>query len=244
MTGQSWSVSILTGNNFKKDNAGIMISFSRANRQIYSYLALRRTVGWIGILLPFVLMGGSHFLFGEEVPLFDISMYYYSGMRDVFVGAMCAVGLFLLFYRGYDRWDNLAADVAGICAFVIAWFPATKTGPQDWAGQIHFGAAGAFFAVLALFSLFLFTRGEKDPTPRKIQRNVIYIVCGTILLLAALGMFVYFLFLQKQFPHTRFVFWAETLALVSFGVSWLTKGGSLLPDKTAFVTLQGDTGIV
>lgn len=165
MTGQSWSVSILTGNNFKKDNAGIMISFSRANRQIYSYLALRRTVGWIGILLPFVLMGGSHFLFGEEVPLFDISMYYYSGMRDVFVGAMCAVGLFLLFYRGYDRWDNLAADVAGICAFVIAWFPATKTGPQDWAGQIHFGAAGVFFAVLALFSLFLFTRGKRSHAP-------------------------------------------------------------------------------
>lgn len=169
-------------------------------------------------------------------------MYYYSGMRDVFVGAMCAVGLFLLFYRGYDRWDNLAADVAGICAFVIAWFPATKTGPQDWAGQIHFRAAGVFFAVLALFSLFLFTWG-KDPTPRKIQRNVIYIVCGTILLLAALGMFVYFLFCRNS---------SLIPALSSGPKPWpwypwrfvADQGGSLLPDKTAFVTLQGDTGIV
>jgi hypothetical protein len=199
--------------------------------QIYSYLALRNTVGWIGILLPFVLMGGSYFIFGEEIPLFDISMYYYSGMRDVFVGAMCAVGLFLFFYRGYNRWDNLAGDVAGFCALLIAWFPTSKMGPQDWAGQIHFGAAGVFFGVLAIFSLFLFTRTGDAPTRRKIQRNLIYITCGIILLVASLGMLIYFLFLQKRFPHTRFVFWAETTALVAFGISWLTKGGTLLPDK-------------
>jgi hypothetical protein len=27
------------------------------------------------------------------------------------------------------------------------------------------------------------------------------------------------------------VFWAETVTLVAFGVSWLTKGGTLYPDK-------------
>jgi hypothetical protein len=27
------------------------------------------------------------------------------------------------------------------------------------------------------------------------------------------------------------VFWAETLALVAFGISWLTKGGGILPDR-------------
>ncbi len=208
-----------------------MISTSHATGQIYSYLALRNTVGWIGILLPFVLMSGSHFIFGEEVPLFDISMYYYSGMRDVFVGAMCAVGLFLFFYRGYDMLDNLAGDVAGFCAILIAWFPTSKVGPQDLAGQIHFVAAGIFFAVLALFSLFLFTRTGDAPTPRKIQRNLIYITCGIVLTMASLGIFIYFLFLQDRFPDTRFVFWAETVALIAFGISWLTKGGTLLPDK-------------
>lgn len=217
---------------------GLIMKLPHYAEQLYSYLALRRTVGWIGILLPFVLVSGNYFFFGEKVPLFDISMYYYSGMRDVFVGAMCAVGLFLLFYRGYDRWDNLAGDVAGICAFLIALFPTTKIGPQDWAGQIHFGAAGVFFTILALFSLFLFTRGETDPTPRKIQRNLIYRICGIVLLLAALGILIYFLFLQKWFPDTRFVFWAETIALMAFGVSWLTKGGTLLPDKSLFVASQ------
>jgi hypothetical protein len=27
------------------------------------------------------------------------------------------------------------------------------------------------------------------------------------------------------------IFWAETIALIAFGVSWLTKGGTLYPDK-------------
>jgi hypothetical protein len=126
--------------------------------QTYSYLALRKAVGWIGILLPFVLMFGNFLIFNGNMPLFNISTYYYTGMRDVYVGAMCAIGLFLFFYRGYDRWDDWAGNIAGFCAFCIAWFPTTKIGPQDLAGRIHFNAASIFFVILACFSLFLFTR--------------------------------------------------------------------------------------
>lgn len=199
--------------------------------QTYSYLALRNTVGWIGILLPFVLMLGGNLIFGEEIPLFDISMYYYTGMRDLFVGALCAIGLFLFFYRGYDQWDNLAGDIAGFSAFCIAWFPTTKIGPQDWAGKIHFVAAGVFFATLAFFSLFLFTRKGSDPSHRKLLRNRIYLSCGIVLFICAAAIFFYFTFFTGCLPDTRFVFWAETLALVAFGISWLTKGGTLFPDK-------------
>jgi hypothetical protein len=42
--------------------------------QIYSYLALRKTVGWIGILLSFVLMFGASLVFGKDMPLFDIRL--------------------------------------------------------------------------------------------------------------------------------------------------------------------------
>ena len=36
---------------------------------------------------------------------------------------------------------------------------------------------------------------------------------------------------QDDDAVTSFVFWAETAALFAFGVSWLTKGGTLYPDK-------------
>jgi hypothetical protein len=31
--------------------------------------------------------------------------------------------------------------------------------------------------------------------------------------------------------HSSTVFWAETFALMVFGISWITKGGILYPDK-------------
>jgi hypothetical protein len=38
-------------------------------------------------------------------------------------------------------------------------------------------------------------------------------------------------FIHNDNQGSGFVFWAETIALVAFGVSWLTKGGTLYPDK-------------
>jgi len=70
-----------------------------------------------------------------------------------------------------------------------------------------------------------------DPTPRKMKRNKIYIICGVVMLAALSAITIYFSFLQKSYLQTSFVFWAETVALVAFGISWLTKGGALLPDQ-------------
>ena len=60
-------------------------------RHTYSYLALRKAVGWIGILLPFILMFGVFLIFKGEIIQESISHYYHTGMGDVFVGALCAV---------------------------------------------------------------------------------------------------------------------------------------------------------
>ncbi|MDP4223774.1 MAG: DUF998 domain-containing protein [Bacteroidota bacterium] len=199
--------------------------------QINSYLALRKAVGWIGILLPFVLMFGVFLLFHGKLPLFTISMYYYTGMRDVLVGALCAIGLFMFFYRGYDKWDNITGNIVGFCAICIAWFPATKLGPLDLSGKIHFTAACIFFLMLAFFSLGLFTRKGPNPTARKLKRNIIYIVCGLVMIACLIGMLIFFVFLQGSHPDSTFAFWAETVALIAFGVSWLTKGGTFYPDR-------------
>lgn len=65
--------------------------------KVYSYLALRKAVGWIGILLPIVLVLGHLIIFDGESALTNMSVYYHTGMRDVFVGAICAIALFLFF---------------------------------------------------------------------------------------------------------------------------------------------------
>jgi hypothetical protein len=197
----------------------------------YSYLALRKAVGWIGILLPFTMVTGVMLIFRGEAILKSISLYYYSGMRDVFVGAISAIALFLLFYRGYDRVDNWAGNFAGYFALGIAFFPTTKEGPLNWIGIIHLICASAFFIIIAGFSLFLFTRRALRPTKRKLTRNKIYVICGLVIITCLLSIMVFFIFLQNKYPDSCFVFWAETFALIAFGISWLTKGGTLYPDK-------------
>jgi len=200
-------------------------------RHTYSYLALRKAVGWIGLLLPFVLMFGVFLIFKGEIIQESISHYYHTGMGDVFVGALCAVALFLFFYSGHDKWDDWAGNIAGLFAIGVAWFPATDVGKSDLTGIIHFTCAALFFLTLAIFSLLLFTRKGSNPTQQKLARNKIYIICGLIMIACLVAIAIYLNFIQNNNHGSGFVFWAETIALVAFGVSWLTKGGTLYPDK-------------
>lgn len=198
--------------------------------QVHSYLALRKAVGWIGILLPFVLVAGNMVFFKGGL-LRNMSVYYYTGMHDVLVGAICAIALFLFFYKGYDRWDDIAATIAGVFALGIAFFPTVKEGPYDWVATVHYWCAACFFGILAIFSLILFTRGEKNPTGKKITRNLIYRVCGLIMIISLVSVEAFFLFFEENNENSRFVLYAESVTLIAFGISWLTKGGSICPDK-------------
>ena len=197
----------------------------------YSYLALRNAIGWIGILLPFVLMGGLFLIFNEKVIQKTISQYYHTGMRDVFVGSICAIALFLFFYKGYNKWEDRTATLAGFFAIGIAWFPTTQSGPLDLAGKIHLICASVFFIILAGFSLFFFTITAAHPTRRKVKRNIIYVICGVIMIVCLVSIVIFYNFFLTDNPDSYFVFWAETVTLIAFGVSWITKGGTLYPDK-------------
>lgn len=199
--------------------------------QVHSYLSLRKAVGWIGILLPFVLVAGHLIIFNGASALTNMSTYYHTGMRDLFVGAICAIALFLFFYKGYDRWDNSAANLAGFFALGVAFFPTVKEGPWDWIAWVHFSCAACFLVILALISIFLFTRGEEHLTEMKKKRNQIFRACGIIMLVALASIEVFFLFFDGINSDSRFVLIAETVTLMAFGISWLTKGGTLYPDK-------------
>ena len=173
------------------------------------------------------------FIFKEEVIQESISHYYYTGMRDVFVGSLCAVALFMFFYSGYNKWDDWAGNVAGFFAIGVAWFPTTEVGSSILIGKINFACAAFFFLTLAVFSLLLFTKTKKEssPTPQKLTRNKIYIICGLIMIACLIAIAIYYNFIHDDNSESFFVFWSETVALIAFGLSWLTKGGTLYPDK-------------
>jgi hypothetical protein len=208
------------------------------NSLVLSYLELRRAVGIIGIALPFVLVFGKIILEGPGIQP-SISDYYYTIMRNVFVGSLCAIGVFLLSYRGYDKSDNIAGNLACFFAVGVALFPTTPIGndlfwPQI-IGYFHYVFAASFLLILAYFSLFLFTKTFPDPkkvTIRKRHRNIVYVSCGIVILISIALIPVYALFLQKTLIASLDpVFWLESVAVIAFGISWLIKGETLLKDK-------------
>jgi hypothetical protein len=204
---------------------------------VISYLGLRKAVGIIGIALPFVLAIGKVLV---ESPGLEMSMsaYYYTDLRNVFVGSLCAISVFLMSYRGYDRRDHVAGILASIFGVGVAMFPTAPevnpTSGEKIIGGLHFLWAALFLLTLAYFSLALFTLTDAPgrETPRKLERNVVYRVCGwTILACLILGAVVGQLPADSPVRTLDPLFWLEALAVVAFGVSWLTKGEAILKDQ-------------
>src|SRR5437762_6815614 len=96
--------------------------------ELISYYQLRRAIGFIGLALPFALMLGEMIvkrLFPDaRGPQNSMSEYFYTSMRGVFVGSLCAIGVFLGAYRGYDEpKDRIAGWIACICAVGVTLVP-------------------------------------------------------------------------------------------------------------------------
>ena len=200
---------------------------------VHSYLYLRRAIGLIGLGLPLVLIIGQLLIDGRL--LHSISGYYYSSLRDIYVGAMCAVGVFLLSYRGYEPLDDFVSNVAAVAAVGVALFPTRPAGGgsavDEVFGVLHLVAAGVFFLALAYFCLVLFRRSDGDPSERKRKRNGVYLGAGVVILVSLGLMVVVGVFFGDQLGDLRPVLWLETAATTAFGVAWLTKGELILPDS-------------
>jgi hypothetical protein len=216
---------------------------------ITSYTTLRKAIGWLGILMPIIIRLGAYFFEGIRSNE-SISAYYYTGMRDIFVGTLCANGLFLLCYRTHDTWENILTNVAGIAAIGIGLlpmeplyhsvtlekFPAMKAVLENQAvcyqnhGPLgyHIYAVTIFFVAISILTIFFFTKPSQHPPVnpgKKKQRNKIYVVCGIVMLLS-LGSIIGL----KLFSANQSIFWPETFAVIAFGIAWLAKGKAIMKD--------------
>ena len=179
---------------------------------------LRCTIGWLGILLPFIVVA----LLGK-IPASISETYYTYEAGPVFMLVMGAAASLLYAYRGYEKIDDITNTLAAIAALGICLFPCisnlpvvgTFQLPVSLSNIIHSAMAIIFFALLAFNSLFLFTKHGDSMTFRKKCRNIIYIVCG-------IGMLASFLLLLLPWFYIK-IWLVETIALFFFGISFLTK---------------------
>ncbi len=133
--------------------------------RIISYNTLRKAVGWLGLSIPFAMVIGNY-IFNHCVYIQPtISDYYYTITGNLFVAILCADAMFLIAYKGYDKTDNRATNLAGVFAVIIALLPTNpelvdvclifKFPMNNLRNAVHLISAAAFFITLAFISFFL-----------------------------------------------------------------------------------------
>lgn len=199
-------------------------------------ISLRLILGILALLLPIVCLGLC-VLYGYDIPDSISATYYLAPTITPFMIILGASSIVLICYKGYDKQDNIICTLAGIFGLCICLFPCYTYGlnihwpnvtfpknvgtfqlPVNISGRLHNTSAIIFFALLAYNSFFLFTKSSGMMTRNKRIRNIIYRVCG-------LGMIASFILMV---PVVLFNIWGgtwfiETIALLFFSISWLTK---------------------
>lgn len=213
---------------------------------VLSYTRVRTALGLLGMSLPLILILGGVL----DSPRLDnvggieptISDFYHTTYRDFFVGTLCAIGVFLISYRGYRREENevidddLLATFAGLGAFGVAFFPnegggavvASVTQHAMGVGLtpvLHYLSALVFFSCLAAFCFVKFVRTSN------LRRRRVYRICGWTIIAALVATAIAVIF--KRFIggvgrdivlDNNLIFWFEAIGIWAFGLSWLVKG--------------------
>src|SRR5690349_8598257 len=144
------------------------------NEFVISFFTLRKAIGWCGLLMPIVVRLGAWLW--EGIPSnTSISAYYYTSMRDVLVGTLAAIGVFLFCYRGPDKQDNIVTNVAGLCAIGIGLLPcepeyhpvilarfANVLSPDCYSNHgplgFHIYVVASFFLLISYLTIFRFRK--------------------------------------------------------------------------------------
>jgi hypothetical protein len=188
-----------------------------------AYILMRLAIGVLGAALPPLLVFGEPLLFdGQPFLRGSLSAYYYSGVREVFVGALWAIGVFLVIYKLFRwTWDGVLSTAAGLLFVVVAVFPTERPGEgfpltplQNKLGEetveaIHFGAAGTALVLLAAISALF---------AREFRRTRVVHLAAAAIILAAVGLAAY---AGVTGDPDKAMLIAEWAAAWAFAVSWL-----------------------
>ena len=227
---------------------------SAAGRYVRSFLAMRLVIGFIGMLLPLALVLIDHWWFdGYPWPRGSESIYYYSGMREVFTGCIGTIAFFMLVYKITERnLDNLLSILAGLSGLLIPLFPTappamvqdgfhapTNPVPPDLTplqkslGQptthlIHQLASGAFIVFLGCaaltFGIREGRRTQRYDHPRFGPTFWRNYHFGCVLLMIAAGVWI-FVTMKIEHGHPYWGLLAgEWGCAFGFGASWTAKG--------------------
>lgn len=206
-----------------------------AQQDVKTVQRLRFGIGAIGLLLPIALPFGNWIFvqLGHQTEIMPSSMSssYYTSTRNIFVGSLCALGVFLIGYRCNPR-DDKWSTAAGIFAIAVALCPTAPKVPTPYQSEIglaHLIFAGVLLTALAMFCIWSF----RDPAVEARRTvNHAYLTAGVLILVfVATAVVAGVLHWGDHWTVTP-LYTCESLSVWAFGAAWIGAAlelGSLQP---------------
>src|SRR5258708_7682455 len=202
-----------------------MTAEDRRMNILWTYWPLRVGIVVLSAALPVSVYAYSWY---ADHGLAEHSMSAFYGahdgaMRNWFVGVLCAIGAFLILYRGFSTAENWLLNLAGGFSGPPAVTPCNCW--CDWVGEsrkLHLIFAGSFFACMAAVVWFcaedtvtLLPTKELQDKFRRTYRGIAFGLAGSPI--AAL--FVSYV-LNQYISHTFYIDW---FAVWAFAYYWWIK---------------------
>ncbi|MFM8297236.1 MAG: hypothetical protein GPI96_01830 [Microcystis aeruginosa BS13-02] len=189
-----------------------------------TYYLLRIGMALIGIFFPLVLWWVG--LFRGVKLQGSISAYYHTSMGDVFVGSLCAIGVFLYFYKGVTTKENVALNFAGIFAVLVALLPTSA--PSDLKCETftapYWHGASAILFFIAIAYVCWFRASDTISYVRNPSRQNLYSGLYRLLAIGMIFLPLLSAFLLHLFNETNsIVYFVELLGVWVFSAYWIIK---------------------
>lgn len=221
---------------------------TRAKRYLTAFRprVQRDAVFWAALILAFGVPILGKIIHGCPIQP-AISTYYHTGAHDLYVGLLCALGLFLLSYRG-AKFDTTASVATCVAALATALFPPSpeyvdpkyicfvditplffdpRVSIFDF--HVHVVHAVSMFAlfILMLLLVYRFHREEGSKGMGCDRLLCYYRICLVVMALGGLIFVGAFLWRGITDNSVGPMIWVgETLAILAFAVAWRVKAGT------------------
>jgi hypothetical protein len=146
------------------------------------------TYGYLraGIVVLVLFLGvaiGLDFILQHTVEE-SISSYYYTPVRVVFVGVLCAVGIGMIAYSSTLSVEDQLLNVAGVMAFFVATIPTRHAldpaAASDVTSAIRVGALAVVIAFLMALVANIIVRRQLFPQGRLARAVGVILVAGVV----------------------------------------------------------------
>ena len=213
-----------------------------------TYLTLRYGIAVLGIAFPVLLWLVGRLVYGIELQP-SMSHYYFAPypenpsettfpMRVWFVGPLFAIGVGLFLYKGFTNWENVALNLAGIFAVLVALFPKDIDCQTDCGVSLHGTFAVLLFVCLAFVSWFCAEATldylPPDPALRtKFRRR--YKFLAVLMVVSPLAAYVITVVTNDR---NHFIFIAEAFGVWAFAAYWWVKSQEMAISRAEIRALE------